>query len=232
MNKLIRKFSPTIELLIILILGFGLFIYSSTISFFAVNSDYTHSWGYKITNFSHSTILIYEVIAFSIILYILKVRAWRLTDFNLSFKFRLIWVALLLLVLRNITGGILSKIFEFATVIGDTGTKHVHYGLEANWIVILLFVVINSIYEEFILVGYFFKRLEKYHPAILIGLSTLIRLSFHTYQGWIGIFYIIPTGLIFGYYYFKYKKLWPLIIAHGLMNLLVFLRMQFQWQDN
>ena len=167
MNKLIRKFSPTLELILILILGFGLFIYSSTVSFFAVHSNYGQSWDYQISNFSHSTILIYEAIVFLIILYFLKIRDYKLTDFNLKFTFRLIWVALLLVVLRNLTGGLVTKVFEFATIIDDAGTKHVQYGLKANWIVISLFIVINSIYEEFILVGYFFKRLEKYHPAII-----------------------------------------------------------------
>lgn len=225
MNNLIRKFSPTVEFLVIFIIAFGLFIYSSTISAVAVHSNYTHSWHFKVSNFSHSILLIYEVIAFAAILYILKVREWKLTDFNLGFRFRLIWIALLLVFLRNLIGVILSNIFEFATIIDNNGTKHVQYGVSANWFVISLVVVINSIYEEFILVGYFFKRFEKYHPAFIIGLSTLVRLSYHTYEGWIGIFYIVPTGFIFGYYYFKYKKLWTIIVAHGIANLLVFLNM-------
>jgi uncharacterized protein len=105
----------------------------------------------------------------------------------------------------------------------------VQYGLESNWISISLVIVINSVYEEFLLIGYFFKRLEKYHPAVVIGLSMLIRLSYHTYQGWMSLFSIIPVGLVFGYYYFKYKKLWPVIIAHGLLNLIVCLSMHFHW---
>lgn len=231
MNKLLNKLSPTIELLIVLILGFGLFIYSSTNSFLAVNSDFSHSWNFKITSLGHSIILIYETIALFIIVYILKVRGWKISDFNLEFTFRLIWIALLLVFVRNVVGTIAYKIFEHATVIDNSGAKHIQYGLKANWIVISLLIIINSVYEEFILIGYLFKRLERYHPAIIIGLSTLIRMSYHTYQGWMGIIYIIPTGLIFGCYYYRYKKLWPLILAHGLMNLFVFLNMQFNSQN-
>lgn len=231
MNKLIRKFSPTVEFLIVLILGFGIFIYSSTSSFFVINSDYTHSWNYYITSLKYSLILIYETIALLIIIYILKVRGWVLSDFNLKFTFRLIWIALLLMLIRNLIGNISYMIFDYVTVADKSIKEHVQYGLEANWIIISLIIVINSIYEEFLLIGYFFKRLEKYHPALIIGVSTLIRLSYHTYQGWASLFYIIPMGILFGYYYFKYKKLWPLIIAHGLMNLLVFLNMQFHWQS-
>jgi len=231
MNKLIRKFSPTVEFLIVLILGFGIFIYYSTSSFFVINSDYTHSWNYDITSLKYSLTLIYETIALLIIIYILKVRGWVLSDFNLKFTFRLIWIALLLMLIRNLIGNISYMIFDYVTVADKSIKELVQYGLEANWIIISLFIVINSIYEEFLLVGYFFKRLEKYHPSIIIGVSTLIRLSCHTYQGWMSLFHVLPMGILFGYYYFKYKKLWPLIIAHGLMNLLVFLNMQFHWQS-
>ena len=89
MNKLIKNFSPAIELIVILVIGFGLFIYSSTRSFLVVNSDYTHSWIYKITSQGTYFTLIYEIIALLIIIYILKVRNWTLSDFNLTFTFRL-----------------------------------------------------------------------------------------------------------------------------------------------
>jgi membrane protease YdiL (CAAX protease family) len=229
MNKLIKKFSPTTELIVILIIGFGLFIYSSTLSFFVVNSDYTHSWTYRITSQGHFSILIYETIAFLIIIYILKVRDWKLWHFNLSFTIRLIWIALLIMLIRNFISNIGLKILEIFKVVDDTTVNHVQYGLEANWISILLIIIINSIFEEFILIGYLFKRLEKYHPVIIIGFSILIRQLYHTYQGWLSLAMILPTGLVFGYYYYKFKKLWPVIIAHGFSNLIAFLGMHFHW---
>ena len=231
MNKLIKRLSPTIELITILIIGFGLFIYSSTRYFFVVNSDYTHSWIYKLTSQGHFSIVIYETIALLIIIYILKVRDWKISDFNLSFTFRLIWIALLIMFIRNFISNFGFKILEAFNVVDESATMHVQYGLEANWISISLIIIINSIFEEFILIGYLFKRLEKYHPVIVIGLSILIRQSYHTYQGWMSLILILPTGLVFGYYYYKYKKLWPVIIAHGLSNLIAFLGMHFHWYE-
>lgn len=231
MNKLIKKLSPTAELITILLIGFGPFIYSSTLSFFVINSDYTNSWTYKETSQGYYWIVIYETIALLIIIYILKLRNWKISDFNLAFTFRLIWIGLLLVLIRNIIGNLGFKIFEVFNVVDESTTKHVQYGLEANWISISLIIIINSIFEEFILIGYLFKRLEKYHPAIIIGLSMLIRQLYHTYQGWLGLFTILPTGLVFGYYYFKHRKLWPVIIAHGFTNLIVFLGMHFDWHE-
>jgi len=231
MNKLIKKLSPTIELILILFIGFGFFIYSSTRSFFIVNSDYTHSWIYKLSSQGTYITLIYEVIALLIIFYILKVRNWTLSDFNLTFTFRLIWIALLLMFIRNVIGNIGFKILEAFKVVDDTTAKHVQLGLELNWIGISLIIIINSIFEEIILIGYLFKRLEKFHPVIIIGFSILIRQLYHTYQGWMSLFLILPTGLVFGYYYFKHKKIWPVIIAHGFSNLITFLGIHFHWYE-
>lgn len=231
MNELIRKITPAIEFLIVLLIGFGLLIYSSTRGFFIINSNYEHAWTYKLTSEGNFFIVIYEAIALMIILYILKVRNWSVSDFNLEFTFRMIWIALLLMFIRNFIGGIGFKIFELINIADKSTQKHVQFGLESNWISISLILIINSIYEEVLLIGYFFKRLEKYHPVIVIGFSMLIRLSYHTYQGWMCLFSIIPLGLVFGYYYYKYKKLWPLIIAHAFGNLIVFLGMQFHWAE-
>jgi uncharacterized protein len=229
MNELIRKLTPRIELLVVMIIGFGLFIYSSTRGFFIVNSNYDKTWTYRLTSQGHFSIVIYETIALLAILYILKIRNWKVSDFNLEFTFKMIWVAILLIMIRNIITNMGYKLFELINVVDRSTIQHVQYGLESNWISISLIIVINSVYEEFLLIGYFFKRLEKYHPAVVIGLSMLIRLSYHTYQGWMSLFSIIPVGLVFGYYYFKYKKLWPVIIAHGLLNLIVCLSMHFHW---
>lgn len=231
MNKLIKRLSPTIELFVILIIGFGWFIYSSTRSFFVVNSDYSHSWMYKITSQGYYSIVIYEIIALLIIIYILKVRDWKISDFNLTFTFRLIWIALLIMFIRNIIGNVGFKIFEAFNIVDESTDRHVQFGLEANWISMSLIIIVNSVFEEFLLMGYLFKRLERYHPALIIVLSMLIRQSYHTYQGWLSIVMILPTGLVFGYYYYKHKKLWPVIIAHGFSNLIVFLSINFHWYE-
>ena len=137
--------------------------------------------------------------------------------------------------IRNIIGNFGFKILEAFKIVDDATANHVQYGLEINWIGISSIIIINSIFEEFILIGYLFKRLEKYHPVIIIGFSMLIRQLYHTYQGWMSLFIILPTGLVFGYYYYKYKKLWPVIMAHGFSNLFAFLAMHFhfyeKWQN-
>jgi len=228
MRKFIEKISSFWEIIIVIGIGFGLSIYSSTIMFLKVNSDYSHSWTYKLTNQWNYSIIIYEIVALALIIYFLKLRGWKKEDFNLDFTLRLIWTGLLIMFVKNIITNGSFKILELFNVLDKSAAEHVQFGLEANWISILLIVIINSIYEEFILIGYLFKRLQNLHPYLVIIISLIIRESYHTYQGWMSLIAIVPIGLVFGYYYAKYRKLWPVIFAHAFTNLIVFLGMYYK----
>ena len=227
-NQWIKNLSSLAELIIVLIVGFGVFIYSSTRGFFIVTSTFDHSWTYNFTSLGQYSLVIYELFALLMIGYLLKAREWSLKDFNLDFTLRLIWIGLLLMFAGNMIGGICYKLFTLANVVDDAAAKHVQFGLKADWFSIVLIIVINSVYEEVLFIGYLFKRLEKYSPVWIIGFSLLLRASIHTYQGTIMLFSIVPLGLVFGYYYYRYRKLWPLIIAHGLINIMAYSAMHFQ----
>jgi membrane protease YdiL (CAAX protease family) len=231
MNKLIRNLSPVIEFTIVLIIGFGLFIFNSTYYYFYANSNFSHAWIYKLTNQGNYFLTVYEIIGLSLIIYILKVRGWTAKDFNLKFTLKLVGTAILLMFITNILCNIVYKLLIQTNIIDETSSRNFQIKLESSWISIILFVLINSIYEEFLLIGYIFKRLEKLYPIFIIGLSVFLRALYHTYQGWIALISIIILGAIFGYYYYKYKKLWPVIIAHGFMNLISFLNMHFHWNE-
>lgn len=228
LNNWLKELSWKSELALVMLLGFGLFIYSSTRGFFFVTSTFEHSWTYNLTSQSEYVTVIYELVALSIITYILKVRGWTLKDYDLKLTGNLFLVAILLMFLRNLIGGISFKIFELFKVVDEQTAKHVQFGLQADWFSLALIVVINSVFEEFLLVAYLFKRLEAYHPALIIGCGILIRMLFHSYQGVIMLFSIIPMGFVFGYYYYRYQKIWTLVIAHGMINTLVFLNLYFK----
>ena len=98
---------------------------------------------------------------------------------------------------------------------------------EGSILVLLLFSIVNPIFEELIVVGYVVTLLEqKRGLAVAVIASTMIRLSYHTYQGTVGLVYIGLMGLIFAVYYCKRRGLWPLFLAHGLMD---FVGLYFRW---
>ncbi|MDD3628133.1 MAG: CPBP family intramembrane metalloprotease [bacterium] len=168
--------------------------------------------------------IIEEIIFISIICLFLKSRNWSIKDLNLKVNIEAILTSFAIVAALIVISGIFRlyffKIFEDIKTVRGITLNHVTLQNEATWINIILIVLINSVYEEVLLLGYIFKRLKNYHPIIIIAISTILRLSFHTYQGIFIMFFILPMGIIFGYAYYKKKNLWPLILAHGWINLL------------
>lgn len=163
-------------------------------------------------------VVIYEFIASIVIIAILKIRKWSLKDFNLRFTPGMIGVGLILLVVQRVLFGVLASILEAPGLIASVDQPHV--ATDLTILSGLLLIVVNSCYEEGLLVGYLFKNLVHWNPVVIITVSALLRASYHTYLGWYGFINTLLVGVVFGIYYWKYRKLWPLIIAHGIHNLL------------
>lgn len=201
----------------VLFLSLGLFIYASTITFIETIQGRCHAQTYN--NFDFLFIIVFEIIVLCFIAIILNFRGWKLSDFNLSFSRSICWDALDVAMLRYALGfacvGILS-LFPFFKM---DKISNPDISLQMNLVISFLILIVNSIYEEVILIGYLFKRLENVNIYLVIFISFLCRLSFHTYQGWGQIPMVFSMALVFGVYYFNNKKLGTLIIAHAIGNL-------------
>lgn len=141
----------------------------------------------------------------------------------------MIGVALLLVTLQFLLSYTADQLLIWASFF--EGTSNPNIDLEVNMLSILLMLLVNSIFEEVLLIGYLFKRLKRYPIAIPIVVGTLIRISFHTYQGIEEIPRVIILEFVLGIFYGKYKKLWPVILAHGIGNLIYFLNQEYQWLE-
>lgn len=90
--------------------------------------------------------------------------------------------------------------------------------------VLLLSALGASLLEEVVVVGYLFDRLQKlgrsYWSTILI--SSLIRGSYHLYQGFGGFVGNFAMGIVFGWAYRKFGRLTPLVVAHFLLDAVSF----------
>jgi membrane protease YdiL (CAAX protease family) len=85
---------------------------------------------------------------------------------------------------------------------------------------IILNSVTNPLFEELLEAGYLISALHKLGmwPAILAG--ALIRAFLHAYLGASGAMAVLATGVIFGLVYWRWRQLWPLIVAHALLDFL------------
>lgn len=82
----------------------------------------------------------------------------------------------------------------------------------------------NGWAEEVIVVGYLLTRLEQLDvkPRKALALSGLLRGAYHLYQGFGAGLGNLVMGLVFGYAWRRTGRLWPLIIAHGVIDTVAF----------
>jgi membrane protease YdiL (CAAX protease family) len=90
--------------------------------------------------------------------------------------------------------------------------------------VLLLAALQNALLEEVVVVGYLLLRLRQLGVGdrTAIGISALLRGSYHLYQGFGGFAGNVAMGLIFGAVYRRWGRLGPLVVAHTLMDAVAF----------
>jgi hypothetical protein len=90
--------------------------------------------------------------------------------------------------------------------------------------VLLLSALRAAVTEEVIMVGFLFRRLEQlgFSFAKRQAFSAIIRGSYHAYQGLGGAFGNIALGLAFGWCYRRWGRIAPLVIAHFILDAVVF----------
>ncbi len=78
----------------------------------------------------------------------------------------------------------------------------------------------NGFLEEVLVVGYLLLRLRQLdlHPAIAIAVSAVLRGSYHLYQGYGGFVGNLAMGVVFAFVFLRWRRLWPLVLAHGLID--------------
>ena len=85
---------------------------------------------------------------------------------------------------------------------------------------VLLFIAVNSVFEESAVTGYVVTQLSEQGAALAVTASGLVRFAYHLYQGPIASIAILPLGLLFAAVYWRWRNLWPLIVAHTITNLI------------
>jgi membrane protease YdiL (CAAX protease family) len=85
--------------------------------------------------------------------------------------------------------------------------------------VLILDALEAGLLEE-VIAAYLITRLEQLRltPIAAVGLSALLRGSYHLYQGWGGFLGNLAMGALFGFVFVRTKRAWPLVIAHVLLD--------------
>ena len=90
--------------------------------------------------------------------------------------------------------------------------------------VLILAALQNAALEEVVAVGYLMTRLRelRWGPWIVLVTSAALRGAYHLYQGFGPAAGNFVMGLVFGYWFQRTGRVWPLVIAHTLLDVAAF----------
>ena len=82
-------------------------------------------------------------------------------------------------------------------------------------------VVIANREDEVIVVGYLLRRLDRlgWSPGVAMAGSSVLRGSYHLYQGIGGFIGNMVMGVVFVYLYRRWGRVGPLVVAHALLDI-------------
>lgn len=90
--------------------------------------------------------------------------------------------------------------------------------------VLILIALGNALAEEIIVVAYFITRLRQLGASenAALAASAVLRGGYHLYQGLGGGVGNLVMGVIFGRYFQRTTRIWPLVIAHATIDVVAF----------
>ena len=90
--------------------------------------------------------------------------------------------------------------------------------------VLVLTAFANGFAEETVVVGYLITRMRQLglSQTRAVWASSALRGAYHLYQGIGAGLGNVAMGLVFGYVWCRSGRLWPLVIAHGLIDTVAF----------
>lgn len=118
--------------------------------------------------------------------------------------------------------------FYYAAVHLGLSKEVIPSTLEHFWTipVLLLFSFAHAFAEEIVVVKWLSTRLNQLDHGLIFTLvvSALLRGSYHLYQGVSAGIGNVIMGLIYGWFYLRYRptSIWPLIIGHFLIDAVAF----------
>jgi uncharacterized protein len=161
--------------------------------------------------------LIYEVFVLAWLGVFMKVRGWTFERLGFSIDLRDTAIGLLLAIIvfcavwliQQIMGGLAPAAFEAARRFDKVSGRLDMWAL-------LLGAAVDAVFEELFACAYVICALkEKRSAAFAFNVSVLLRVGLHVYQGVYGGLIGAAWGVVFGYWYLKSGRVWPLFVAHA-----------------
>jgi len=213
---MIRALSARTEFLLVVLVAFGYFIFASVLTLFYPSPQPPISEG------GLQFLLFYEICIITLLWSFLRYRGWSLRGLGLvpSGRDTLYGFGLTAAVYAFNIG-----IWLFASVVANTAAQEAArvelVAPHLNLLTVVLVSLLNPLFEELFVCGYVISAVAARRDVpTAINVSVAIRLAYHLYQGPIAVLTIIPVGLLFAIWYTRTRRLWPVVVSHGVLDLL------------
>jgi len=221
MRSFIQSWSNRTEFLVVIALAFG-WLTMDAAQYLYVHLVAPESVSAEVfSNMDLYQTIVFELSVLALVAVILHLRGWGLQDFNLDVSPRLtvaggvllIVNTLIILFLSILFAGMFPFVQEYAKLMSG-------YAGKPDTLPLILTVTVNAFYEEILVVGYVMMAVgRKRGLYFAMNVCVAIRLLCHLNLGPLAAIEVIPMGLLFAYVYARWAKLWPLIVAHVLMDI-------------
>jgi membrane protease YdiL (CAAX protease family) len=158
-----------------------------------------------------------ELVTLGITLWIGRLRGWSLATFGFRPSWRWTGLGILLFLAFHL----IDYLIRFLTIGGFHAA--VPHGPPAFLRVsrltvpfVVLLSTVNPVFEEAIESGYFFHALQRYGVWLTVFAAALFRGFLHFTMGVNGFVTMFAMGLLYGFVYWRWRQLWPLVVAHSL----------------
>ncbi len=156
----------------------------------------------------------FQIMALAALIWIGNIRDWSFSTFGIKISWKGTGGGILL---AGVSYAVLHSLWTLCAAIFHSEHPIIMTGVAIP--VIISITIINSVFEEVVEAGYFIHTFSRFGmwPAILASAS--LRMLYHVPLGIDGLLGIFATGLIFAFVYWRWRQLWPLVLAHSLINL-------------
>jgi membrane protease YdiL (CAAX protease family) len=219
MGEFLRRLSPKVEFAVVILAAFGMLIAAS------IGAALHHAEAAPHTDQSLIRLAGYESVLIVLLGFFLAARGWTLERIGLTSRLSDTGFGLALFATAYcINIAVWSTVVALAPQIAKDAAATVVVSQGISQSAALLVAFVNPVFEEVFVCGYVIAALKRDgDPWLAINVSVAIRLSYHLYQGALGVISVIPMGLLFAYWFARTGRLWPLIIAHTVFDLIALL---------
>jgi uncharacterized protein len=161
--------------------------------------------------------LVYELFVLLWLSAFMKARGWTLERLGFSMSLRDTALGLLLAIMVFCAVWLIEHTLgSAAPAMLESARRFDRVSGELDLWAMLLASVVDAVFEELFVCAYVISALkEKRKAAFALNVSIALRVGCHMYQGVYGVLIGGAWGVVFGYWYLRSGRIWPVLVAHA-----------------